>query len=267
MIEAMERTRDSKAHGGHRSRMRQRVQSKGFEALEPHEIIEFLLFYAIPRQDVNELAHRLIDRFGNVHAVLSAGIPELESVPGVGARTARWLALVGEATAACGSLSAADRPQLKDYRDVFRYAAQSEREITPPCCVQLCLDAVGRLLYRRQVSDSMSWGEPMTLREALGDVFSAQACSVILFVYTGERDPVPQEYDAEHAVGYAETLRAADCGLLDVILIGGGVLNSLRQRHMIPEGNELPHLRALREDYLRGMPAGELLIQDFRDAE
>ena len=129
----MERTRNPAAHGGHRARMRQKVQSKGFEGLEPHEIIEFLLFYAIPRQDVNELAHRLIDRFGSVRGVLSAELPELESVPGIGARTARWLALVGEGVAACADLSAEDRPRINNFRAAYRIAAQMEREITPPC--------------------------------------------------------------------------------------------------------------------------------------
>ena len=54
------------AHSVHRNRLRQRVLSGGFEGLQPHEIIEFLLYYAIPRQDVNELAHALIRRFGSV---------------------------------------------------------------------------------------------------------------------------------------------------------------------------------------------------------
>ena len=264
----MERTRDPRAHGGHRSRMRQRVQSKGFEGLEPHEIIEFLLFYAIPRQDVNELAHRLIDRFGSVRDVLNAEIPELESVPGVGKRTARWLALVGEAAAACANLSAEDRPMLKNCMDAFRYAAQAERKLVPPCCVQLCLDSAGRLLYRRMICDSLSWGEPATLREALEDMLASQARCAILLVFAGERSLEPQEYDAEHAAGYAGTLRAADCELLDVILVGGGALNSMNRAGLIPEAEEeFLRARAVREDYLRDMPAGDLLVQDFRETD
>ena len=262
----MERTRDPRAHGGHRGRMRQRVQSRGFEGLEPHEIIEFLLFYAIPRQDVNELAHRLIDRFGSVRDVLNAEIPALESVPGVGARTARWLALVGEAAAACGGLSAEDRPVLKNCMDAFRFAAQTERELVSPCCVQLCLDVVGRLLYRRQICGSLSWGEPETLKEALGDVLTSQAHSAILLVYAGERSLEPQDYDEMHAAYYAATLRAADCDLLDVILVGAGALTSMRRGGLIPKEEESTHTRAVREDYLRGMPEGDLRVRDFGGA-
>ena len=263
----MDHTRDSRAHGGHRGRMRQRVQSRGFEGLEPHEIIEFLLFYAIPRQDVNELAHRLIDRFGSVQGVLRAELPALESVPGVGAKTARWLALVGEAAAASESLSAEDRPEIKNCLDAFRLAAQAERKLPSPCCVQLCLDVMGRLVYRRTICDSLSWGEPQTLREALGDMLSSHAHSAVLFVCAGERSLQPQEYDAEHAAHYAYTLRAADCQLLDVILMGAGELNSLHRCHMIPEGGESTLARAVREEYLLGMPEGLLRMRDFWGAD
>ena len=166
----MERTRDSEAHGGHRARMRQRVQSEGFEGLEPHELIEFLLFYIIPRQDVNELAHRLVDRFGSARGVLEAAPEELMRVDGVGARTAKWLALVGEGASACAQLSPGDRPLLRNCRDAFRCAARAARRLTPPCCAQLCLDAAGRLLYRRVLCPSLSWGEPGVLREALRDM-------------------------------------------------------------------------------------------------
>ena len=231
--------------------MRQKVQSNGFEGLEPHEIIEFLLFYAIPRQDVNELAHRLIDRFGSVRGVLSAELPELESVPGVGARTARWLALVGESASACAGLSPEDRPVLKNYRDAFRAAARMERELIPPCCVQLCLDGKSRLLYRRQICNSLSWGEPATLREALGDMFTSQAYSAILILYTGDQDTKPQSYDIVHAAGYAASLHAAECELLDVVLANGGSIVSMKKDGLIPAEMETEHARFVREEYLR----------------
>ena len=247
--------------------MRQRVQNRGFEGLEPHEIIEFLLFYAIPRQDVNELAHRLIDRFGSVQGVLRAELPALESVPGVGAKTARWLALVGEAAAASEGLSAEDRPRLVNCRDAFHLAAQEERQMPAPCCVQLCLDVNSRLVYRRTICNSLSWGEPQTLREALGDMLASRAHSAILLVCAGEQSLGIQQYDAKHAVRYAYTLRATQCQLLDVILVGAGQLSSLNRDHLIPECDETEFTRAVREEYLLGMPQGNLRVRDFRDAD
>ena len=51
-------------HSGHRERLRARYAESGFEGFAPHEVLELLLTFAIPRVNVNPLAHRLLERFG-----------------------------------------------------------------------------------------------------------------------------------------------------------------------------------------------------------
>ena len=57
---------------------------EGMEQFEPHNVLELLLFYSIPRQDTNETAHRLIDTFGSLSAVFDASVEDLVKVEGVG---------------------------------------------------------------------------------------------------------------------------------------------------------------------------------------
>ena len=71
-------------HDGHRQRKRQQFLSHGPESMADHELLELALFYAIPRRDTNETAHRLLDQFGSLDRVLSAPEQELEKVEGVG---------------------------------------------------------------------------------------------------------------------------------------------------------------------------------------
>ena len=71
-------------HAGHRQRMRERFLAGGLEGFADHEVLELMLFYAIPQRNVNPLAHRLLDRFGTLHAVLEAPVEELMKVEGVG---------------------------------------------------------------------------------------------------------------------------------------------------------------------------------------
>lgn len=81
-------------HTGHRSRMRQRFLQNGLENFADHEVLELLLFYAIPRRDVNPTAHMLLDRFGSLPGVLDAPKEELRAIPGVGPKVARFLTLI-----------------------------------------------------------------------------------------------------------------------------------------------------------------------------
>ena len=82
-------------HSGHRKRVRERAEKEGLAAFAPHEVLELLLMRTIPMRDVNPIAHRLIERFGSVRGTLLADRAELESVEGIGARTAEFLLAAG----------------------------------------------------------------------------------------------------------------------------------------------------------------------------
>ena len=56
-------------HTGHRERLKQKFLKHGLDSFEPHEALELLLFWSIPRKDTNELAHKLINKFGSITAV------------------------------------------------------------------------------------------------------------------------------------------------------------------------------------------------------
>lgn len=76
------------SHFGHRNRMKNRFLKTGFDSFEPHETLEFLLFYAIPKKDTNSLAHNLIKTFGSFAGVVNAPYEVLLKIKGVGAHTA-----------------------------------------------------------------------------------------------------------------------------------------------------------------------------------
>ncbi len=78
-------------HSGHRQRMFLRFMTGGFDGYRPHEILEQLLFEALPRRNTNEIAHDLLDRFGSLAGVLSAEREELKKVRGIGNVSAGFL--------------------------------------------------------------------------------------------------------------------------------------------------------------------------------
>ena len=80
-------------HKEHRLRVKERFLRDGLEHFAPHEVLELLLFFAIPQKDTNLLGHRLIERFGSLSRVFRATQEELRTVEGIGDHAAALLQL------------------------------------------------------------------------------------------------------------------------------------------------------------------------------
>ena len=81
-------------HEGHRARKKEQFRAHGLDAFADHEVLELLLYYAVPRQDTNPIAHRLMQKFGSLEAVFSADRETLEEVEGVGENASTLLTLM-----------------------------------------------------------------------------------------------------------------------------------------------------------------------------
>lgn len=132
-------------HDGHRQRSKRRYLALGAEGMEDHQLLELLLFYAIPRQDTNETAHRLIQRFGSLQGVLHAAPEELTSVEGVGENAAVLVRLVGDMAlrARCSSLpqKVLNSPDRTGAYFMELLAGEKKEML-----YQVCLDTKGKLL-------------------------------------------------------------------------------------------------------------------------
>ena len=71
-------------HKHHRQRLKERFLQEGLDSFDPVNILELMLFYAIPQGDTNPTAHRLLDTFGSLSGVMNASVENLCQVKGVG---------------------------------------------------------------------------------------------------------------------------------------------------------------------------------------
>ena len=85
---------DKNIHSGHRQRLKNRFLADGLRSFNEINTLELLLFYAVPRKDTNPIAHRLLDRFGSLSAVLEAEPALLTEVDGVSEHGALLIKLV-----------------------------------------------------------------------------------------------------------------------------------------------------------------------------
>lgn len=81
-------------HDGHRKRLKARFAKSGLDDFEPHNVLELLLFYSVPRKDTNPIAHRLINRFGSLSGVFDAKPEELMKVEGITENTAVLISMI-----------------------------------------------------------------------------------------------------------------------------------------------------------------------------
>lgn len=81
-------------HEKHRERLKEKFLEFGLDGLEDHELVELLLFYAVPRQNTNEIAHRLINEFGRISDILEADTENLMKIKGISKHSAVLFKLV-----------------------------------------------------------------------------------------------------------------------------------------------------------------------------
>lgn len=82
------------SHEGHRQRLKKRFLTEGLSAFEPHNVLELLLFYSIPRKDTNDTAHELLSHFGSLKGVFDADYSELIKVNGISENTATLIKMI-----------------------------------------------------------------------------------------------------------------------------------------------------------------------------
>ena len=108
-------------HEGHRARLRERFVRAGLDAFAPHEVLELLLTYAIPRRDTKPIAYALMNRFGSLHAVLQASPEELMLVNGVGETAASLLSMMMPLFRAYRRSLEDEAPVVKNQLQCVRY--------------------------------------------------------------------------------------------------------------------------------------------------
>ncbi len=139
-------------HSGHRERMLHKFMGNP-DALLDHELLEVLLFFALPRKDTNPLAHKIIDQFGSIEKVFSATAEELKTVDGVGDKVAGLIVLFGKMSKIIVGRKKNNR-RLSSFSDVKEelceyFLADKEEKF-----VLLLLDSKHYLITRLEVSNA-----------------------------------------------------------------------------------------------------------------
>ena len=140
-------------HKAHRQRVRERYLSEGITSMADHNILELLLFYAIPVKDTNVVAHALIEKFNNLNGVLDAPVEELRKIEGIGENAAVFLKLLRDVSLLYSFrkhqmvLETSPMATLEDFVKL-QYKNETKEKV-----YILCLDSQGRVQQCVKVCD------------------------------------------------------------------------------------------------------------------
>ncbi len=218
---------------GHRARMRARLLSAGPEALADHEMLEMVLFIALPRRDTKPIARALLGRFGSFAAVIAAPVNELRGVEGLGEAGTAALKLVQGAALRLMRAEVVERPVLSNWDRLLDYlSATLARERVEQFRV-LFLDTRNRLLADEEQSRGTVNHTPVYPREVVKRALELNATALILVHNHPSGDPTPSPEDMAMTAEVKAAAAVLSVALHDHIIIGNGRWLSFRQHGLL----------------------------------
>lgn len=222
-------------HEGHRERMRTRFRESSLNSFAPHEALELLLSYCIPKRDVNPLAHLLIERFGSFAQVLDASPEELEKVPGIGAYSATFLSLVAQAAGYYQRDKFRKRQRLTTAPEVGQYCLSLFVNDTSEKLYLISLNIHGQLLSHALICTGSLDELTIYTRDIVNAALRSNAYAVVLTHNHPGGSLRPSEADISTTYSVRDALSAIDVALLDHIIVGNGNYSSMTARGYFDE--------------------------------
>jgi DNA repair protein RadC len=218
---------------GHRSRMRERLLRAGPEALADHEMIEMLLFLALPRRDTKPIARALLARFGSFANAIAAPLTELRGIEGLGEAAIAALKLTQAAAIRLSRAEIMDRPVVSNWDTLMAYlTAVVARERVEQFRV-LFLDTRNRLLADEAQAKGTVNHTPVYAREVIKRALELHATALILVHNHPSGDPSPSAADRSTTEDIRHAADAIGIVLHDHVIVGNGDWFSFRQSGLL----------------------------------
>ena len=206
-------------HDGHRQRVYDRFRKEGLDSFSPHNVLELLLFYSIPRSDTNEIAHRLIERFGSLSAVFEAPESELVKVDGIGERSALLLKMIPDIARyymvdKTVDIAITSPDQAAEYL-LPRYIGRSVETV-----MVTCLDNKNKVLNTSIVHEGSINVSEVSVQAIASAALQSKAAAIVLSHNHPDGVALPSNDDILTTKLICRTLSALNIRVLDHIIIG-----------------------------------------------
>lgn len=204
----------------HRQRLRERFLEGGAAAVPDYELLELVLFRAIPRKDVKPLARQLLETFGNFNGVISAPSARLREVKGTGEAVILELKIVEAAAQRLARSRVIKRPVLSSWQSLIDYCHTSMAHRETEQFRVLFLDRKNVLIADEEQARGTVDHVPVYPREVVKRALELNASALILVHNHPSGDPTPSAADIEMTARVADAAQVLGVTLHDHLIIG-----------------------------------------------
>jgi DNA repair protein RadC len=219
---------DTPHYHGHRDRLRQRFLSGGAEALPDYEMLELLLFMAIPLKDVKPIAKALLARFGNLAGVLNASFEELQSVEGVKEKTAANLKIMQATAFRMLKQEVMRQPVLNSWSRLVDYCAATMAHEKIEHFRVLFLNKKNELIADEIQQSGTVDHTPAYPREIIKRALELNATALILVHNHPSGDPKPSNADVDMTYAIKGAAEPFNIILHDHLIVARGGTTSFK---------------------------------------
>jgi len=218
----------AKDYHGHRARLRRRFLEGGPRALADYEMLELLLFQAVPRRDTKPIARELIRRFGSDAGVLRADVAALQEVAGIGEAGAVMLKSVADAAERLALQEVIDRPVLSSWDKVLDYLRVSMTHHETEQFRILFLDIKNTLIADEVQQTGTVNHTPVYPREAVKRALELGASAIVMAHNHPSGNPAPSKADIEMTREVSEAGKRLGITLHDHVIVAKGGTSSFK---------------------------------------
>src|SRR5580700_4548785 len=205
---------------GHRERLRGRFREAGADAVSDYELLELLLFRALPRRDVKPLAKSLLEKFGSFAEVITAPEARLAEVKGLGAAGITELKIVQAAASRLLRGAVKKRPVLSSWATVLDYCRSAQAFADREQFRVLFLDKRNQLIADELQQTGTVDHTPVYPREVVKRALELSATAIVLVHNHPSGDPTPSRADIQMTQQIIAVAQPLGISIHDHIIVG-----------------------------------------------
>ena len=220
-------------HLGHRKRLKERYEKAGMEGLQDYEILELLLFYAIPQGDVKARAKELLKRFGSLKGVLDADLKTLREVSGIGDHSSLFFKVVRDVRTLYLRQGAEVREQISSTKELIDYCLASMGGLKDEHFAVIYLNARNRIIQVETIQEGIVNQAVVFPRKVLEKALKHKASAIILVHNHPSGHVRPSDADIRLTRVLQDAARVMDIVLHDHLIVGENRFFSFREEGIL----------------------------------